>query len=123
MSEWHELVIQGADRTLRGFVAGFAAGRGDVAPVLFRADIELETSSIGERLRALFAAGSHHAVFAPAPFAAALAVALEARGEELGLRLEHRRVITGAAFSFRVEVFAPELAREIRALLVDALPR
>ncbi len=122
MSEWHELVIQGAERTLRAFVVGFSAGRGETARILYGGDIELETASIGERLKELFAAGSHHAVFAPAPFVAALADAVNARGKEVSLRIESRRVVTGASFSFRVEVFTPELAREIRALLVESLP-
>jgi hypothetical protein len=122
MADWHELVIQGADETLRGFILGFATGRPEVAPVVLGADLALETVSIGERLKALFAAGSHHLVFTPVPFATSLADAIASRGAEVGLRLERRRHVTAVSFSFRADVFSADVAREVRTLLVDSLP-
>src|SRR5213083_1074275 len=103
MAEWHELVVEGTERTLRAFVAGFLAGR-------------------GERLRALFAAGSHHVFLAPAPLAVPLAQALGERGRELGLAVERRRLVESARFSFRAEAFSREVAAQIRGALLTALP-
>src|SRR5438093_2338987 len=56
MTAWHELVVEGAERTLRAFVAGFLAGRGEHAGGVFGSDIALAAGSFGERLKALFAA-------------------------------------------------------------------
>ncbi len=76
MAEWHELVVEGTERTLRAFVAGFLAGRGEHAGGVFGSDVALAAGSLGERLRALFAAGSHRVFLAPAPLAVPLAQAL-----------------------------------------------
>src|SRR5437879_1587809 len=69
MTAWHELVVEGAERTLRAFVAGFLAGRGEHAGGVFGSDIALAAGSFGERLKALFAAGSHQVFLAPEPLA------------------------------------------------------
>jgi len=122
MANWHELIIEGGEKVVRAFVTGFRAGRGETAEGVFGADVEIEPESIGERLKALFSAGSHHAFFAPASFATLLAAALSAEGAKVGLRMERERVIDSAAFSFRVEVYSRELAREFRSILVDPLP-
>ena len=122
MTEWHELVVEGAERTLRAFVAGFLAGRGEHAGGVFGSDVALAAGSLGERLKALLAAGSHHVFLAPAPIAVPLAQALGARGRELGLAIGSRRLIHSAKFSFRAEVFSREIAAQTRSALLTALP-
>jgi hypothetical protein len=122
MPDWHELVMKGSEEALRAFVAGFAAGRGEPAPCLFGQDLGLEPGSLGERLKALLAAGSHHVLLAPARLAGPLAEAVAAHGAGVGLALERRRLIETAAFAFRIEVFSRELAAEFRDVLVKSLP-
>lgn len=122
MSSWHELVIEGAEKTMRAFVVGFVAGRGEPVGGVFGRDLPLAGESFGERMRALFAAGSHHVFFAPEPLAVPLADALVQRGASAGLRLERRHVVRQAEFSFRAEVYSREVAKEIRAALLDVLP-
>jgi len=97
MANWHELIIEGGEKVVRAFVTGFRAGRGETAEGVFGADVEIEPESIGERLKALFSAGSHHAFFAPASFATLLAAALSAEGAKVGLRMERERVIDSPA--------------------------
>ena len=122
MTEWHELAVEGTERTLRAFVAGFLAGRGEHAGGVFGSDVALAAGSLGERLRALFAAGSHHVFLAPAALAVPLAQALGERGRELGLAVERRRLVELAKFSFRAEAFSPDVAAQIRGALLTALP-
>ena len=123
MSNWQEVVIEGPERTVRAFVLGFVAGRGEPGGGgVFGSDLPLEPESFGERLKALFAAGSHHIVLAPERLAAPLADALAQRGAQVGLRLEHRRAVVSAEFSFRAEVFSREVAAQIRRELLDTLP-
>jgi hypothetical protein len=121
MSSWHELVIEGPERIMRAFVVGFVAGRGERSGGVFGSDVGLQQESFGERLKALFAAGSHHVFLAPERLTVPLADALAQHGADVGLRLEHRRVVESAAFTFRAEVYSRDLAAEIRALLA-ALP-
>src|SRR5438445_13408309 len=96
MTAWHELVVEGAERTLRAFVAGFLAGRGEHAGGVFGSDVALAAGSFGERLKALFAAGSHQVFLAPEPLAVPLARALGQRCPELGLVVDRRRVVEAA---------------------------
>jgi len=106
MTAWHELVVEGAERTLRAFVAGFLAGRGEHAGGVFGSDIALAAGSFGERLKALFTAGSHQVFLAPEPLAVPLARAFGERGRELGLVVERHRVVESTKFSFRAEAFS-----------------
>ena len=122
MTDWHEFLVEGSEQTLRAFVAGFLAGRGEHAGGVFGSDVALAAGSLGERLRALFAAGSHHVFLAPAPLAVPLAQALGERGRELGLAVERRRLVESARFSFRAEAFSREVAAQIRGALLTALP-
>jgi len=107
---------------MRAFIAGFLAARGTSGGGVFGSDCGLDPESLGERLKALFTAGSHHVFLAPAEIAGPLAEALAQRGAEVGLRLERQRVVTAVSFRFRAEVFSRELAAEIRAALIGSLP-
>ena len=122
MTAWHELVVEGAERTLRAFVAGFLAGRGEHAGGVFGSDVGLAAGSLGERLKALLAAGSHHVFLAPEPLDAPLAHALGERGGELGLAVARRRLVESVKFSFRAEAFSRDVTAQIRAALLTALP-
>jgi hypothetical protein len=120
-SRWHELGLKGPEKVVRAFVAGFTAGHGG-GPAIFMTDVDIDTESLTERLRELFAAGSHHGLLAPEAFAEALAVAVKEEGAEAGIHLERRRVIEAASFPFRVEAYARDVARQLRGALVEALP-
>jgi hypothetical protein len=122
MSIWYELVIEGSEKLLQAFVLGFIAGRGEAVGGVFGSDLPLESESLGERLRTLFAAGSHHVFLAPEGLALSLVDALTQRGASVGLRLERRRVVQATEFSFRAEVYSRDVATGIRTALLDALP-
>jgi hypothetical protein len=121
MSTWHEIVVVGHRDQVRAFVLGFLAGRGGEGGV-FGSDVDLEADSLGRRLRDLLAAGTHHAFFAPAATADALADAIATHGADLGLRVESRRRIDSAEVAFEVEVFSRELAQQVRTALLTDLP-
>jgi hypothetical protein len=121
MSDWHQLVIRGPEETVRAFVLGFVAGCGGPAGV-FGSALALEAESFGERLKRLFAAGSHHVFLAPARLAGTLAAALGERGEELEIGLEHDSPLESASFSLRLEAFSRPVADELRAALIRSVP-
>ncbi len=122
MSAWHELVVTGPARALRGFIAGFEAAR-DVRDVaLLGEDLEVEGLPFAERLRGLVGGSTTQLVIAPERSGHALAEALRARGGEAGLELRDVRVITRASFGFTARAFAADVAARIRTALLESLP-
>jgi hypothetical protein len=121
MGNWHVIVVEGHERDLRAFVAGFLADRGaDASRVVFGDDVELEHGSLHERLRALLR-GGHHALLVTEDLAAPLGDALERDGSEVGLRVADRHPVNAASFGFAAQVYARDVSAEIRAAL-RALP-
>ena len=123
MGDWLELFFEGPEPAMRAFVVGFAAGRGARDAGVFGGDVELEPESFGDRLKALFARGSHHVVFVPDELAAPLAEAVAIHGAALGIRLDRRRGVQSASFEFRIEVFSREEATKLRALVIAGVPQ
>lgn len=122
MADWHQLIITGSEKTLRGFVAGFAAASG-LGEVSFGSDLGIEPASLASRVRELVAPGAAvHSVYAPSETAARLAEALAAQGERVGLRLAAQRPVLAASFSFQAETFSKEVASAIKEQLLAGLP-
>ena len=84
--------------------------------------LDLEPESLGERLKELFVAGSHAVLLAPEPPAGALADALVEGGSGVGMRLERRREVRAAAFTFHAEMFSRALADGLRQALHASVP-
>lgn len=122
MTAWHEIVVEGSEKVLRAFAQGFAAGHPGRDATLLGTDIDLAPASFHERLRDLFAAGSHHLLLAPATTATELAAAIRAHGEGLGLRVVGIREVVGARLAVAVETFSVEVARQVRDELFTSLP-
>jgi hypothetical protein len=122
MSTWYEIVVTGSAKVLRGFIAGFEAGRDVSDLVLLGEDLEVEGLPFAERLRGLVGGGPPHVVIAPERSGHALTEALKARGSEAELELRDVRVISGARFGFTARAFAPEVAARIRTALLESLP-
>ena len=121
MSSWQAVVVEGQERTLRAFVAGFTGDRGvDPASVMLGDDVGLEVGSIGEWLLELVGQG-HHVVLAPEALGAALADAIAQTGKEVGLRVERVHGIESASFAVHVETFSREVSAEVRGAL-EPLP-
>jgi hypothetical protein len=121
MADWHVIAIEGRERDLRAFVSGFLADRGaDPARVVFGDDVGLEHESLHERLRALLR-GGHHALLVADDLATALGDALVRGGTALGLRIADRHPIATASFAVAADVYARDVATQIRAV-VRALP-
>jgi len=122
MSKWHEIVVTGSQEALRGFVAVCEASLGDQEGAVFGGDIDLEGSRFTQRLRDLFAAGSHHLVFAPERLTRAILAALRAGGGEAGLAVESVHEVLSARLHFSAEAFARDVAGQLREKLLSGLP-
>lgn len=122
MSVWHELIIEGTDKVVRSFVAGFAVGRDLPGVAVFGSDCGLDDTSFGERLKALFAGGSHHVLLAPAELAAPLTEAVIRHGSAVEVGLVRQRAVEALAFDIEIETFSRVLAEEIRRDLLAAPP-
>ena len=122
MTAWHEIVVEGSEKVLRAFALGFASGHPGREAMLFGPDIDLAPSSFHERLRELFAAGSHHLLLAPAGVASELAAAIRTHGESLDLRLVGMMEIVRARLAVAAQTFSADVARRVRDELFASLP-
>jgi hypothetical protein len=120
MADWHAIALDGPDTTLRAFVAGFLAGRGEPREaVVHGPDIPLEPGSLGERLRALLHSGQHEVLLVDASLGAALASALARHADEFGIRVSEHVAVAAAWFEFSAETPSREAAARIDAELAD----
>jgi len=122
MSVWYEITVRGTEDALRGLVAACEAAHGGKEAVVFGHDLDLEAGTLPQRLLELFAAGSHHLVFAPAALAEEVVAALRSRGREAGLELETVREVVRARVPFSAEAFSRDVAEKLRQKLVMGLP-
>lgn len=122
MSVWYEIMVKGSEDALRGFVAACEAEISSSEAALYGHDIGLEASRFLQRLQGLFAAASHHLLFAPLTLAQEFIAALRARGEEAGLTLESIHEVVRATMPFSAEAFSPDIAERIRKELLLDLP-
>jgi hypothetical protein len=101
-------------------VSGFLADRkAEPSAVVLGDDVGLEKGSLGDRMRGLLH-GGHHAVLVPDELATALGDALAQGGSGVGLRVAERRPVTRASFGVHAEVYAREVATQLRAALRGA---
>ena len=120
MADWHAIVIEGPDKTLRAFTAGFLAGRGEVrGAVLHGPDIGVEAGSFGERLHSLLHGGRHEVLLVDGRLGAALTSALAGHADDLGIRVTDHAVIVSASWP-NLETLAMLLAYTLVSLLVGA---
>jgi len=122
MSVWYEIIVTGSEGALRAFVAGCEAALGRKETVIFGHDLDLEASRLSQRLLELFAAGSHHSVFAPSELAEAVVAALRDRGREAELGLESVHEVIRARLPFSGEAFSRDVAEKIRQTLLMRVP-
>jgi hypothetical protein len=122
MSAWYEIIVTGTEDALHGFVAGREAALGGAETAIYGSDVDLEGGRFSQRLRDLFAAGSHHVLLAPARLAERLVGALKRSGGDAGLGVESVQEVTRARISFSAEVFSREIAGRIRQSLLGGPP-
>ncbi len=122
MDTWYEIAVTGGEEAVRALLAGYASSSGEPEAVIEGRDLDLEESRFSQRIKDLFAAGSHHLIFAPERLARELVAALKAGAEEAGLAVDDLREVVLARLSFSATAFSPEASRQIREKLLYGLP-
>ncbi|MGE5236915.1 MAG: hypothetical protein ACM3O7_11255 [Acidobacteriota bacterium] len=122
MGVWYEIIVEGPQDAVRGFIAGFESGRGERQTLVFGRDLPLAPGSFQERLAGLFASVRHTMLFGPELAVTDLARALRERGAEAGLEVSATRRLTRARFAFRAEVFSRDVVARIRTEMFAGLP-
>lgn len=122
MNAWHEIIVECPERILRAFVVGYEFGEGHREGLILGCDLDLEKSSLSERVRSLFEAGSHQLIFAQADVADRLARLIQRSGEEAGITLDSVREVTGARFELGAEAYSKEVTAMIRQNLFEDVP-
>ena len=121
MGNWHVVAVEGSNRELRAFVAGFLADRkADPSAIVLGDDVGLEKGSLGDRMRALLH-GGHHAILVSDELAGPLQDSIAHAGSGVGLRIVDRHSVATGSFAFAAEVYSRDMSAEIRAI-VKSLP-
>ena len=88
----------------------------------FGHDLDHETCSLGQRLRELLQGGHTVVLFVPDALVHPLGEAVAQAAPGVDLRVERSRVVGGASFHLRAEVFSREIAGELRAIVRNLPP-
>jgi hypothetical protein len=122
MTSWQAIVLEGPEHAIRGFVAGFVAGRG-AAPgeVVLADELHLDEETLAGRLRDFLSRRTHHVVLAAPALAASLVAAVQA-GAAPDVRLGHHEPVRTVAFDFDACTASPEAAARIHDVLLGELP-
>jgi hypothetical protein len=122
MTSWQAIVLEGPEQAIRGFVAGFVAGRGAPPGEIVLADeLHLDEETLAGRLRDFVSGRTHHVVLAAPALATSLLAALEA-GAAPDVQLGHHEPVDAVAFDFEASTPSPEAAARIHEVLLSELP-
>jgi len=110
-----ELVIEGADKTVAGFVRGLFIGARSTDWPVVSAEHGVETETLAETLKGWVGLSDPlaHVIVTTAGFELVKQALADPRCA--GLELRQAQVVTGASFEFRFEVFSEEAAAVVRA--------
>ena len=122
MGGWEQIFVEGTAKALRAFVAEFELGADQATRLMLGSDLDIDPSSLGERLRELLGSPSYHLVLADRATASRFVAAIERRGEERALRIGARGRVRAARFGFSATTYSPEAASEIQQALLHELP-
>jgi len=122
MTSWQAIVLEGSEEAIRGFVAGFVAGR-SAAPreVVFADELHLDEQTLAGRLRDFLSRRTHHVVLASPALAVALMAAVR-EGAAPDVALGHHEPVDTVAFDFEASTPSPEAAARIHDVLLSELP-
>jgi hypothetical protein len=121
MSDYYEIVLDGDEEILRGFVAGYLAASGLSAEVFVAREFHVEHDSLAHQLAewiGLVADRTHFIV--PEQIHSRLEERVGQTASGLGIQLVEQRRICEARFGFGWKTYSREVADELRARFESA---
>ena len=117
-----ELVIEGHEDFVKGFVRGIVAGSKSNARVLFNNEHDINRTTIGEKIKEFFDAPSVHThLVADETTTALIEDVLRSEGEKLKLKIVSKNVIASASFKFKYKAYAENYGTMLKGIF-ESLP-
>jgi len=119
-----EIVIQGDEEKIYGFVTGFAAGRDMADQIIPCQDYNISTEHHPEGISRYLGIGGKYTNFIiPKSLRQPLEEALQGYGSDLGLEVEEVRDISGLSFSFSGKIYSEGIAEQVKTVLENRVEK
>lgn len=117
-----ELVIEGHEDFVKGFVRGIIAGSKSNAKVLFNKEHDINRTTLGEKIKGFFYAPSVHThLVVDETTTALIENVLKSEGEKLNLKIVSKNAVASASFKFKYKAYAENYGTMLKGIF-ESLP-
>ena len=117
-----ELVIEGHEDFVKGFVRGIIAGSKTDARVLFNNEHDINRTTLGEKIKEFFdAPGVHTHIIVDETAASLIGDAISSEGEKFNLKIVSKLPVASASFKFKYKAYAENYGTMLKGIF-DKLP-
>ena len=122
MSKLYELIIEGHEDFVKGFVRGVVAGAKTGSRVLFNNEQDIDRSTFSEKIKEFFDTPTTHThLILDETAVGLLEDVLDKEGEKLRVKIVSRRSVTSASFKFKYSAYAENYGNMLKAIF-ETLP-
>ena len=112
-----ELVIEGHEEFVKGFVRGIVTGSKSNARVLFNKEHDINRTTLGEKIKGFFdAPGVHTHLVVDETTVALIEDVLRSEGEKLNLKIVSKNAIASASFKFKYNAYAEDYGTMLKGI-------
>ena len=113
----YELVIEGHENFVKGFVRGIVTGAKSGTRVLFNNEHDISRRTIGERIKEFFDASSVHThLIVDNDTTSLIEDALGIEGENLDIKIVSKRLVVSASFKFKYKAYAENYGSMLKGI-------
>ena len=117
-----ELVIEGREDFVKGFLRGIVAGSKSNAKVLFNNEHNISRSTLGEKIKEFFDAPRVHThLIVDESTASLIENEIKSEGEKLKLKIVSKLSVVSASFEFKYKAYAENYGTMLKGIF-DNLP-
>lgn len=117
MSKLTELIIEGHENFVKGFVKGILIGTKSGSPVLFNKELNISKSTFAEKIKEFFDTPTTHThVILDETAVSLLDGVLKKESEKLRLKIVSRRNVTSASFKFKYSAYAENYGNMLKEI-------
>lgn len=117
MSKLTELIIEGHENFVKGFVRGVLIGTKSGSPVLFNKELNISKSTFAEKIKEFFDTPTTHThVILDETAVSLLDGVLKKESEKLRLKIVSRRNVTSASFKFKYSAYAENYGNMLKEI-------
>ena len=112
-----ELVIEGHEDFVKGFIRGIVAGSKSGARVLFNNEHDINRTTLGEKIKEFFdAPGTHTHLIVDESTTSLIEDVLNSEGEKLKLKIVSKLSVASASFRFKYKAYAENYGAMLKGI-------